>query len=126
MSEHALGNAGYAVTGSGGGGQDGTYVFASLEELDAILQEWTAIRDAIHADGEEMTQARFVHLRPADDEMSARQSSAVLSSFSEAEAHNRAMLTYADSYITKLRAAKEQYVSDDATAAARLDRIDEP
>jgi hypothetical protein len=39
----ALGQAGYAITGSGAGGAGGQYVFAGLEELDDIIAGWEAL-----------------------------------------------------------------------------------
>ncbi|MFL6140672.1 MAG: hypothetical protein ACJ72N_02230 [Labedaea sp.] len=35
----ALGQAGYSILGSGGGGASGRYVFASLHELDGIIAD---------------------------------------------------------------------------------------
>lgn len=119
-SEDALGNAGYAITGSGGGGSGGNYVFANLAELDAIITEWTEVRDAIHFDGLRLRQAKNFIRRPADDTMSRSQSDALSRSLDKALAHNTAMRAYASSYIEKLTAAKKQYLSDDDANAARM------
>lgn len=123
-SEDALGNAGYAITGSGGGGSGGKYVFASLEELDSIITDWTKILDELLRDGDGMAQASYVRLRPADDEMSTRQSSAVGDSFGVAITHIKDMQVYTRSYLEKLKIAREQYLADDTEAAARFGRND--
>lgn len=121
----ALGNAGYAITGSGGGGADGDYVFADLAELGALITEWTAIRDAILSDGEKLLQAQQAIYSPADDDMSRGQAKALIESLDKAQTHNDAMFAYAHAYVEKLTAAREQYASDEESNAARMRRIDE-
>jgi len=123
--DNLLGNAGYAITGSGGGGSEGAYVFASLEELDDVIKEWTALRDAIATDGHAMTQASLIRLRPAEDEMSEQQSSAVNDSFSKAIAHNKSMHDYVESYILKLVATKKTYTNMDSDAVTRMNRVND-
>ena len=121
----ALGNAGYAITGSGGGGADGDYVFVDLAELDSLITEWTAIRDAIQTDGDKLVQATYLIVPPAEDDMSGAQSAATVVSLDKAQAHNVAMFAYADSYLGKLTAAREQYAADEKLNAARMRTIDE-
>lgn len=123
--ERPVANAGYVVTGSGGGGSNGQYVFASLEELDDIKGQWAALHDAIKKDGRALKQAISSDLAPADDEMSRRQANALVESISKAIIHNEAMSKYAESYIRKLDAALKRYVADEEAAVARLGRVDE-
>jgi hypothetical protein len=121
----ALGNAGYAITGSGGGGADGDYVFVDLAELDSLITEWTAIRDAIQTDGDKLMQAAYLIAPPAEDDMSEAQSAAMVASLEKAQGHNDAMFAYADSYLGKLTAARHRYAEDDDLNAARMRGIDE-
>lgn len=124
-AERPVANAGYVVTGSGGGGGNGQYVFASLEQLDDIKSQWVALHDAIKLDGRALMQALSGDLAPAYDEMSRRQADALVESINKATAHNEAMFKYAEAYIHKLDAALKRYVADDEAAAARLGRVDE-
>ena len=121
----ALGNAGHVITGSGGGGADGDYVFADLAELGALITEWTAIRDAIQVDGEKLVQARQAIYSPADDDMSKGQAQALIESLDKAQAHNDAMFAYADAYVEKLTAARERYATDEEANVARMRSVDE-
>lgn len=121
----ALGNAGYVITGSGGGGADGDYVFADLAELDAIITEWTAIRDTIQLDGTELAQARQMISPPAADLMSTGQATALVDSLDKAQTHNDAMFAYADAYVEKLTAARERYAAGEESTVARMRGIDE-
>src|SRR6266545_544483 len=65
-----LGQAGYAITGSGGGGAGGRYVFASLAELDGMIADWEALRDRIFARDAKFRQAIGLIAPPAEDIMS--------------------------------------------------------
>jgi hypothetical protein len=120
-----LGNVGYAITGSGGGGANGDYVFVDLAELAALITEWTTIRDAIQLDRDKLVQAAYLILPPADDDMSGAQSEAMIASLEKAQVHNDAMFAYADSYLGKLTAAREQYAAQDELRAAQMRSIDE-
>jgi hypothetical protein len=123
---NALGNAGYVVTGSGGGGGGGgggKYVFADLDDLGDMIAEWTDLRDGIQFDGEQLAQAKYMIDAPAMDDMSRSQPAAVTRSLGVALAHNDAMQTYADSYVTELTAAMKRYADDDESHAARLRAI---
>ncbi|GAB3439847.1 hypothetical protein [Actinophytocola sediminis] len=117
-------NAGYVVVGSGGGGADGKYVFADLDELDAIITEWIKIRDGIRVDGDKLTQAQQLIVPPAKDLMSQLQAAATIESLTKAIEHNAAMADYTDNYIQKLQAAHAQYAADDEQAAERMRSVD--
>jgi hypothetical protein len=115
-----LGQAGYAITGSGGGGADGEYVFASLEELDAIIAEWEALQQRIRHRATKLVRAKSLIEPPADDVMSQLQAKAAIRSLEKAEEHRQAMEDYAAGFVAKLRAARTQYASTDADNAAAL------
>ncbi|MFC4854603.1 hypothetical protein [Actinophytocola glycyrrhizae] len=121
----ALGNAGYVVTGSGGGGANGDYVFADLAELGALITEWAAIRDTIETDGLNLLLARQQIFSPADDDMSKGQAEALVESLVKARTHNKAMFDYANAYVEKLTAAREQYAADEELNVARMRGVDE-
>lgn len=121
----ALGNAGYAITGSGGGGADGDYVFADLAELDSLTTEWTAIREAIQTDERNLAQAQQAIYSPADDLMSQGQSKALIESLDKARNHNKTMFDYADAYVEKLTATRERYVADEEANVARMRAVNE-
>ena len=116
----ALGQAGHAVTGSGGGGAGGQYVFASLKELDDLIANWEALRDRIWGRDVKFRRAISLIAPPAEDMMSRLQAQGVVGSLTKAKAHNLAMFTYADGYVTKLKAARAQYAKTDADNAALL------
>ncbi|MFL6143206.1 MAG: hypothetical protein ACJ72N_15250 [Labedaea sp.] len=118
----ALGQAGYAITGSGGGGAGGQYVFASLAELDGLITDWEALRDRIRDRDVKFRRAISLIAPPADDLMSRLQAKGVVGSLVKAQAHNLAMFTYADGYVTKLKAAHAQYAAIDADNAALIRR----
>jgi hypothetical protein len=118
----ALGQAGYAITGSGNGGAGGQYVFASLAELDGVIAEWEAVRDRIRGRGETLSRAISVILPPADDLMSRIQAKAAAHSLEKAQEHRQAMEDYATSYVEKLQAARAQYAATDSSNAAQLRR----
>jgi hypothetical protein len=117
-----LGPAGYAITGSGGGGAGGQYVFASVEHLDRVIAKWQAFRDAIQDDGTKLYQARQLIAPPAHDIMSRLEAKVTVQSLDKAQEHNRAMYSYADGYITKLQAARTAYAAMDEDAAKNLRR----
>lgn len=66
----ALGPVGYVITGSGGGGAGGRYVFANLEDLDGVLAELETLRDDIRKDGEKLLRAQQLIEPPGEDIMS--------------------------------------------------------
>jgi hypothetical protein len=123
--ERPLGNAGYVLTGSGGGG-NGDFVFASLAELETIIAEWSTLRDEIGLDWDGFFQAQYqTNIAPAGDVMSEQQANAVNGSLNKALSHCDVMLKYVDSYVVKLAAAQRQYLNDDDNAKRRLERADE-
>ena len=119
-------HAGKVVVGShnSGGGKGGDYVFADLAELDAIIAEWVSVRDGVEADGVKLRTAQQMIKPPASDLMSQMQPGAVKDSLGKAIKHNQAMWTYANGYVKRLQAAREQYVAAEEENAARLRGVD--
>lgn len=116
----ALGQAGYAIAGSGGGGAGGQYVFASLAELDGIIAEWEALRDRIRGRGAMLSRAITMVEPPADDLMSKLQANTAAHSLERAQEHRQAMEDYATSYVEKLQAARARYAAMESNSAAQL------
>lgn len=108
----------------GGGGAGGEYVFADLAELDEIIKQWEAQRDAIRADGDQIRQAIGFVMPPADDEMSVRQADATTDSLNRLLEHNTAMFDYAQAYVEKLKAARGHTAATDSDNASTLTRTD--
>lgn len=116
----ALGQAGYAITGSGGGGEGGQYVFASLAELDGVIAQWEALRDRIRGRGALLSRAISLIEPPADDLMSTFQAGNAARSLERAQEHRQAMEDYAAGYVEKLHAARARYAAAESDNAARL------
>jgi hypothetical protein len=119
----ALGQAGYGVTGSGGGGAGGQFVFTNLEELDGIITDLETLRDDIAKDGAKLRQARQVIVPPGEDIMSRMEATATVNSLDKALEHNLAMFTYAGAEIEKMRAARATYANSDEAGAAWLRNV---
>ena len=93
---------------SGGGGTGGQFMFASIEELDGVITQWENEREGILADLKQIYEAYDVIKEPAGDAMSKYQADASRDSIANMYHHNNAMLNYADNYIAKLKASREQ------------------
>lgn len=121
----AVGQAGYIVTGSGGGGAGGQYVFANLEELDGIIAEFEALHARIKDRGVRLQRAIGMITPPAEDVMSRLQAGAAVQSLWKADEHRGAMEAYAATMIEKLRAARAEYAATDADNADQVHRAGE-
>lgn len=120
-----LGQVGYAITGSGGGGAGGRFVFANVAELDGIITDLEKLRDDIRTDGDKLVQAQGLIEPPGEDIMSRMEAKATVRSLDEAIKHNKVMRNYAKAEITKLRAARNAYANTDDEGAARMRDVDE-
>ncbi len=98
---------------AGGGGTGGQFMFASLEELDAVINKWKDERDGIYADRNAISDAYGLVKSPAGDMMSLSQTEASKHSLAAMWQHSNAMLKYADDYIAKLYASRVQMATQD-------------
>ena len=110
---------------SGGGGHGGNFVFTDLAELANMITRWADLRERIQARGEESSVAAAQVGPPADDDPSTVQAQTLMTSLTAALDHNDAMVDYAAGYITKLEAARDQYATDDQTAADDIRRAEQ-
>jgi len=92
-----------------GGGGSGGHFKLSLAELDALVAQWTVIRNKIDTSGTKLERAIHDVSPPADDEMSEMEANATRDSLQKAVDHNVAMRDYAQSYIDKLTDARNRY-----------------
>jgi hypothetical protein len=93
---------------AGGGGQGGQFMFADVAELDSVIKQWEDERDGIKADRQTISDAYYSINEPASDVMSRAQASASRDSLANMYQHSDAMLRYAENYIAKLKASRQQ------------------
>ncbi|WP_130342051.1 hypothetical protein [Herbihabitans rhizosphaerae] len=105
---------------SGGGSGAGEFVFADLAELDGVITEWMTLRDEIRHDQYLFTQAVGFMVAPAQDDPSGEQAGAAKVSVEKARDHNKAMLDYADDYITRLTASRQAMAATEERNTARV------
>lgn len=110
---------------SGGGGTGGQFMFANLDELDAVITRWEEERDGIIADQRVIRDAYDSIAPPAGDMMSNVQIGASQTSLANLYQHNDAMLRYAENYIAKLRSSREQMAVMDEGARDNLRNVRE-
>lgn len=93
---------------AGGGGQGGQFMFADVHELDAVIKQWEDERDGIKEDRQTIADAYYSINDPAGDIMSKAQAAASKDSLANMWQHSNAMLEYAENYIEKLKASRQQ------------------
>jgi hypothetical protein len=93
---------------AGGGGAGGQFMFASLEELDGVIARWEEERDGIKADKDAIAEAYYMIGEPAPDVLSREQAGASRDSLANMWHHSDAMLRYAENYLMKLYASRQQ------------------
>ena len=108
----------------GGGGTGGKYMFANLQDLDAVITQWTEVYTAIGHDGEAIRTALELVAPPAEDDMSVGQANATRDSLTKLKEHNEAMRSYAEEYIKKLQASRDSMTNTDQGNAAQLSNVD--
>lgn len=105
---------------AGGGGTGGQYMFANLDDLDAVITEWRAQIQSIGRDGVAIEHA-LAHLRaPADDHMSMAYVRAAGDSLRALQRHNFAMWEYADQYLQKLEASRASIVASESASTSTM------
>lgn len=105
---------------AGGGGTGGQFMFASVDELTGVITQWELERDAIIADRDAIADAYYQIGDPAGDDMSRGQASASRDSLATMWEHNVNMLKYAEDYISKLYASRDQMSTMEDGAVARM------
>jgi hypothetical protein len=93
---------------AGGGGTGGQFMFASIEDLNGVIKKWEDERDGINDDCTAISEAYYTVRDPAADSMSVEQAKASRDSLANMWNHSSAMLTYANNYIDKLKASRDQ------------------
>ncbi len=107
----------------GGGGGGGAYMFASLEELDGVIQQWQDLIDEIIADQGNIDSAVFEAARPAGDDVSRdnyRESSDVVRAM---RMHNEELLVYAQNYVVNLTKCRKQMATTDEGTEASMNQV---
>jgi hypothetical protein len=108
---------------AGGGGQGGQFMFASIEELNGVITKWETERDGIKADRDAIAEAYYSIGAPAGDSMSKGLATASQDSIANMWQHSNAMLNYADNYIAKLKASRQQMSVEEEGAHDRFRNI---
>lgn len=93
---------------AGGGGTGGQFMFASIDELNGVITKWEEERDGILADRDAIAEAYYSIAEPASDDMSQELAGASRDSLANMWQHSDAMLKYAENYIAKLYASRDQ------------------
>lgn len=102
---------------TGGGGAGGQFQFESLEQLDALIKQWTDKVFAIRDRGRNIDAALRLVEAPAADMMSQLQADASVNSLKAMMEHNDKMVAYAENYVDKLTQARATYANtEDANA----------
>lgn len=93
---------------TGGGGAGGTYMFASLEELDSVIGQWEELIEELKADQVRIEDANGGLAEPAGDKVSGRNVSVSRETVAQMRKHNDTLLRYAAGYTAKLKASRKQ------------------
>lgn len=105
---------------AGGGGSGGQFMFASVDQLDAVIAKWEEERDGIMADRDAIADAYWLIEDPAADALSREQANASRDSLANMWHHSDAMLRYAENYILKLNDSRKQIVTMEDGAEAQM------
>lgn len=108
---------------AGGGGAGGKFMFASIEDLDAVIAHWKTELQAIRDDGERIRNSAQAVAEPAEDGMSRDQATATRQSLAALQKHNEAMRDYAMRYIQKLEDSRQSMVNNDQSGQARMNNL---
>lgn len=108
---------------AGGGGTGGTFMFASIADLDSVIAQWETELDAISKDGERIRRAAGFIQPPAQDGMSEGLAKATRDSLLALLKHNEAMRDYARDYVRRLRDSRQSMVNNDQSGQARMNNL---
>ncbi|MPZ85874.1 MAG: hypothetical protein GEV28_38055 [Actinophytocola sp.] len=93
---------------TGGGGAGGTYMFASLEELDTVIGQWEELIEELKTDQVRIEDANGGLAEPAGDQVSGHNVSVSRETVAQMRKHNDTLLRYAAGYTAKLKASRTQ------------------
>jgi hypothetical protein len=108
---------------TGGGGGGGTYLFASIEELDGVIGQWQDLVDEIRSDLHEIKAAGHHAATPAGDTVSNdnfRESADVVKAMQK---HNEQLLVYAQHYVVKLQECRTQMATTEQGNQTRMNQV---
>jgi hypothetical protein len=108
---------------AGGGGTGGQFMFASLDELDSVINKWKEERDGIIADRDVILAAQDTLAPPAGDMMSVALTEQSKYSIAAMKQHSEAMLKYANDYIAKLYASRVQMAAQEDGARETMHSV---
>jgi len=108
---------------TGGGGAGGTYMFASLEELDAVIQQWKDLIEDIEADQHNIESAGIEANRPAGDQVSGDNFSRSSEVVQAMQKHNEKLLEYALHYVDKLQDCRTQMSTTEQGNQAKMNQV---
>lgn len=126
ISEARYGQAGIAALGigqyldSGGGGATGQFVFANLDELNAVLHEWEDLAKEIGDHQKVTVQIQRLCNPPAEDMMSHYQAEAGKKTADAKLDQDTALLAYAQAYVDKLAGCRNAMAATEQGNADRL------
>lgn len=118
-----IGNPLPATYDTGGGGAGGSYMFASLDELDGVIAQWQDLVDDIKADQGNIESAVMQANWPAGDSVSDqnyRQSSDVVQAMRK---HNEKLLVYAEHYLVKLKECRTQMSTTEQGNQDKMNKV---
>ncbi|UQS27369.1 hypothetical protein L1857_33525 [Amycolatopsis thermalba] len=90
------------------------------DQIAALIPKWEEFRDDIYRDYVRLQTAWSDATAPSPDQPAVRNATQTQSSIKAAMDHNRAMLTYAQTWIDHLRKANGTYVEQDQEAGRGL------
>jgi hypothetical protein len=96
---------------TGGGGAGGTFMFASVDELDGVIQQWQSLIDEIVDDQGRMADADGDLAEPAADQISSGNTLMSHKVVADMRKHNETLIRYAVEYVQKLQDARTQMVT---------------
>jgi hypothetical protein len=111
------------VPTSGGGGGGGAYMFASVEELDGVIQQWESLIEDIKSDNVDVDHAVSRIDRPAGDEVSAANYRRASETVTAMQKHNNVLLEYAAHYKAKLEDCRAQMVGTEQGNQTRVKNV---
>ena len=122
--ERTDGEIGNVAIPNGSTGEDANgFVFANLEELGAVVQQWHTESEALAHDGNQFRTARNGAMITATDVISAGYFDTVCSVLEEFIEHNMTMNTYTNTYVRKLSACQSGMAESDDTHASEMNNV---